>query len=175
MKINLNDYLQVCICTLCRLHHRESPPQSPRLQSACFRRRCPHRCRRQHTATVALHCHCYRCQSPLPPQRALFAQQRWQQWQRKQRRQRSGGGSGGGSDGSGSRQQRSQCQRSCGSAAAAATAAEQQRQRRQWQHSGGSAAQWRQRSGVSGAAAALTAAAQRRQRRQWQRSGRRRQ
>ena len=69
-----------------RLHRREPPPLSPRLQSACFRRRRPHRCRRRHTATVALHRRRYRCQSPLPPQRELFAQQRRQ---RKRRRQRS--------------------------------------------------------------------------------------
>jgi hypothetical protein len=56
------------IAALRCLHRRKSPPLSPRLQSACFRRRCPHRCRRRHTATVALHRRRYpRCQLPLPP------------------------------------------------------------------------------------------------------------
>ena len=51
-----------------RRQRREPPPLSPRLQSACFRRRRPHRCRRRHTATVALHRRRYpRCQLPLPP------------------------------------------------------------------------------------------------------------
>ena len=74
--------------TLRHLHRRKSPPLSPRLQSACFSRRRPHRCRRRHTATVVLLRCCYRCQSPLPPQRACLRS----------------------SDGSGSRQQRRQCQ-----------------------------------------------------------------
>ena len=63
----------VALHRLHRLHRRKSPQLSPRLQSACFRRRLPHRCRRRHTATVALHRRRYRCQSPLPPQRAVCA------------------------------------------------------------------------------------------------------